>query len=137
MSIVCMTFTLTASCLSVIIQGCTCNDKMKRLCILNLLVSLKVFRYHSHLFPLSEQGPLWKPIRLYLKMKSEWRNSTSALNQVLTTSGLSDISVCWLAVGMRFLSFSLSLFLFLLGSGYMFFKNLLYLYDTQIKWQIK
>lgn len=47
----------------------------------------------------------------------EWRSSTSALNQVLTTSEPSDTSICWLAVGLRSLSPSPSFSLFALGTG--------------------
>lgn len=86
-----MTFTLTASRLSVIIQGCTFNDKMKDFAYesLGLLESVQI---SQSFIPIVRARSIMKAHSSLLE-DEEWRNSTSALNQVLTTSGPLDISI--------------------------------------------
>lgn len=92
MSIVCVTFTLTASLLSVIIQGCASNDRMKDFAYIESLGILESTQWSWSFIPIVTARSIMKA-HSSLPEDEEWRNSTSALNQVLTTSGPSELSM--------------------------------------------
>lgn len=92
MSIVYVTFTLTASLLSVIIQGCASNDRMKDFAYIESLGILESSQWSWSFIPIVTARSIMKA-HSSLPEDEAWRNSTSALNQVLTTSGPSELSM--------------------------------------------